>query len=62
MQGNRSITALQINDLQNLSFYGLKRGFLRSPNKAVNIGSDDAQRVLDNNTLKDRIHAGDLSH
>jgi hypothetical protein len=61
-QGNRSITALQINDLQNPPFYGLKRGFLRLPNKAVNIGSDDAQRVLDNDTLKRHIHAGDLSH
>ena len=54
--------ALQINGLQTLSFYGLKRGFLRLPNKPVNIGSDDAQRALDNDTLKGTILAGDLSH
>jgi hypothetical protein len=33
---------------------------LGSPNKAVDIGSDDAQRVLDNDTLKGHIQAGDL--
>jgi len=42
--------------------YGLILDFLRSQNKPVNIGSDDAQRVLDNDTLKGHIHAGDLSH
>jgi hypothetical protein len=61
-QGNRSITALQIKDLQNPSFYRLKLDFLGSPNKAVDIGSDDAQRVLDNDTLKGHIQAGDLNY
>jgi len=61
-QGNRPITTLQINNLQTPSFYELERGFLRSPNKAINFGSDDAQRALDNDTLKGHIHADDLRH